>query len=107
MTAFVENFVMLHAARRALARAREIQQTDGLAGGGVAYDTIVQNLACETDRLERQAAAQVGDGLTILETGARIIVKVDDRRSRPRARFLYLRNCRKDQDRYFTGEAAE
>jgi hypothetical protein len=84
---------LVHAGRRALWLARAMQgRRDLLAAHDPHFDDVVHALILECMNAEARCAALIGhDGVTDA-SGNTITVVRDDRRARPRWRFLFLRN---------------
>jgi hypothetical protein len=85
---------LVHAGRRALWLARQMQERrDLLAAHDPHFDDIIGALVLECMNAEARCAALIGhDGVTDA-SGNTITVARDDRRARPRWRFLFLRNA--------------
>ena len=84
---------LVHAGRRALALARAMQaRRDVLAAHDPHFDDVVNALVLECMNAEARCAALIGHDGVIDASGNTITVVRDDRRARPRWRFLFLRN---------------
>lgn len=78
------------AARRAVALARDWEAREALLGNvDIAGDTIAA-LVADLGRMERRAAALIGNGVTT-DDGGRIEVALCDRRAKPRPLFVFRR----------------
>jgi hypothetical protein len=84
---------LVHAGRRALALARQMQaRRDVLAAYDPMFDDVIGALILECMNAEARCAALIGHDGVIDENGNCVTVVRDDRRARPRWRFLFLRN---------------
>jgi hypothetical protein len=84
---------LVHAGRRALWLARTMQEKrDLLAAHDPHFDDVVHALIIECTNAEAKCAALIGNGVTDANGNAITVVR-DDRRARPRWRFLFLRNA--------------
>jgi hypothetical protein len=84
---------LVHSGRRALALARQMQaRRDVLAAHDPHFDDVVHALILECMNAEARCAALIGSNGVLDDNGNCITVVRDDRRARPRWRFLFLRN---------------